>query len=263
MSEENNKSKEAEDLDPVLVYEASEKEMALDSGQCGACGRRGFPLFLVRKSIVPKTFQSTTPWQQGMVSLGDREPQPNRWQDYHYAYRTLREGYVYILCNKTGNSDDNKLDIMVYEVTHGGAFRLREFRDVKGSRPKEIPQSCISKNHTIKAQFITIDNRVYDKAWVAYSPVRWTLSTVKHYRKNLVERTQRFSKVDLTQQKAANVSAQGRSFLFNDFLNRKRFLLELECDKKAVCDYFEDENAVARCAERPQREARIKWCFTA
>ncbi|WP_392564881.1 hypothetical protein RHO13_05865 [Orbus wheelerorum] len=242
--EHNNQEQQQQQtgFEPKLINEASEKEMALDSGQCGACGRRGFPLFLVRKSIVPKTFQSATAWEQGMVSLGDREPQPASWQDYHYAYRTLREGYVYILCNRIGNTDDNKLEIMVYEVTHGGAFRLREFRDVKGSRPKEIPQSCVSANHHVKAQFITIDNRVYDKAWIAYTPVRWTIATLKHYRNTASEREQRFSKVDLTQQKATNVSEQGRSFVFRDFLNKARFLLELECDNRSVCDYFEDES---------------------
>ncbi|WP_392564114.1 hypothetical protein RHO13_00165 [Orbus wheelerorum] len=242
--EHNNQEQQQQQtgFEPKLINEASEKEMALDSGQCGACGRRGFPLFLVRKSIVPKTFQSATAWEQGMVSLGDREPQPASWQDYHYAYRTLREGYVYILCNRIGNTDDNKLEIMVYEVTHGGAFRLREFRDVKGSRPKDIPQSCVSANHHVKAQFITIDNRVYDKAWIAYTPVRWTIATLKHYRNTASEREQRFSKVDLTQQKATNVSAQGRSFVFRDFLNKARFLLELECDNRSVCDYFEDES---------------------
>ncbi|MCX8589655.1 toxin VasX, partial [Gilliamella sp. B3812] len=62
--------------------------------------------------------------------------------------------------------------------------------------------SCIEDNHNVKGMFITIDNRVYDKAWVAYSSVRWKLATVKHYRKNKEERLQRFSEVDLTQEKA-------------------------------------------------------------
>lgn len=32
----------------ILIYEANKEAMRLDSGQCGACERRGFPLFLVR-----------------------------------------------------------------------------------------------------------------------------------------------------------------------------------------------------------------------
>ena len=241
MNESNNQAESENIYNPQLVYEASEKDMSLASGQCGACQRRGFPLFLVRKSIVPRTFKSQIDWSNGMVSLGDREPEID-WIDYQYAYRTLREGYVYILCNRIGNDDDSKLEVMAYEVTHSGCFRLRDFRDVKGTRPKDIPLSCLSDNHQVKAQFVTIDNRVYDKAWVAYSPIRWTLATINHYKENLAEREQRFSHVDLTQQTAKDVSKQNRSFLFRDFFTKNRFLLELECSDEEVIDYYEDES---------------------
>ena len=241
MNESNNQAESENIFNPQLVYEASKKDMSLASGQCGACQRRGFPLFLVRKSIVPRTFKSQIDWSNGMVSLGDREPEID-WIDYQYAYRTLREGYVYILCNRIGNDDDSKLEVMAYEVTHSGCFRLRDFRDVKGTRPKDIPLSCLSDNHQVKAQFVTIDNRVYDKAWVAYSPIRWTLATINHYKENLAEREQRFSHVDLTQQTAKDVSKQNRSFLFRDFFTKNRFLLELECSDEEVIDYYEDES---------------------
>ena len=241
MNESNNQAESENIYNPQLVYEASEKDMSLASGQCGACQRRGFPLFLVRKSIVPRTFKSQIDWSNGMVSLGDREPEID-WIDYKYAYRTLREGYVYILCNRIGNDDDSKLEVMAYEVTHSGGFRLREFRDVKGTRPKDIPLSCLSDNHQVKAQFVTIDNRVYDKAWVAYSSIRWTLATINYYKENLAEREQRFSHVDLTQQTAKDVSKQNRSFLFRDFFTKNRFLLELECSDEEVIDYYEDES---------------------
>ena len=229
-----------ESFNPELVNEANKKALVLSNGQCGVCQRKGFPIFLVRKSIIPIKFKKSINWSQGMVSLGDREPEETLLE-YQYVYRTLREGYVYILCNPIGNQDDNKLEIMVYEVTYSGAMRLREFRDVKGSRPKEIPLSCIQDNHNIKGMFITIDNRVYDKAWVAYSSVRWKLATVKHYRENKEERLQRFSEVDLTQTKASELSTQERSFAFNDFVFKKRHLLEMECDDTSVLDYFEEK----------------------
>ena len=233
-----------ESFNPELVNEANKKALVLSNGQCGVCQRKGFPIFLVRKSIVPIKFRKDINWSQGMVSLGDREPE-EEWKEYKYVYRSLREGYVYILCNPIGNQDDSKLEIMVYEVTYSGAMRLREFRDVKGSRPKEIPLSCIEDNHNVKGMFITIDNRVYDKAWVAYSSVRWKLATVKHYRKNKEERLQRFSEVDLTQEKALNISPQGRSFPFNDFMFKSRYLLEMECDNQFVKDYFEEKGRKA------------------
>ncbi|MCX8575559.1 hypothetical protein J3U28_11330, partial [Gilliamella sp. B3831] len=149
-----------ESFNPELVNEANKKALVLSNGQCGVCQRKGFPIFLVRKSIVPIKFRKDINWSQGMVSLGDREPE-EKLLEYQYVYRTLREGYVYILCNPIKNKKDRKLEIMVYEVTYSGAMRLREFRDVKGSRPKEIPLSCIEDNHNVKGMFITIDNRVY------------------------------------------------------------------------------------------------------
>jgi hypothetical protein len=239
-------------FEPELVYESDKKALLLENGQCGVCQRKGFPLFLVRKSIVPIRFYHNIDWSKGMVELGDREPKES-WKEYKYVYRMLREGYVYILCNPIGNTDDSKLEVMVYEVTYSGAMRLRKFRDVKGSRPKEIPESCLKDNHNIKGLFITIDNRVYDKAWIAYSPIRWKVKTINHYRKNKIERLQRFSEVDLTQTKAPDISPQNRSFLFNDFMDKKRHLLELECDDRMVHDYFDETGRKKEKSRQPKK----------
>ncbi|TEA26315.1 hypothetical protein O970_09310 [Candidatus Schmidhempelia bombi str. Bimp] len=97
---ENNKvldllaAQEAE-FNPELIHEANEKALQLAQGQCGVCQRQGFPLFLVRKSIVPISFNQHIDWEKGMVSLGEREPQ-TAWQTYKYVYRTLREGDIYL-----------------------------------------------------------------------------------------------------------------------------------------------------------------------
>lgn len=258
---ENNKvldllaAQEAE-FNPELIHEANEKALQLAQGQCGVCQRQGFPLFLVRKSIVPISFNQHIDWEKGMVSLGEREPQ-TAWQAYKYVYRTLREGYIYLLCNPTGNSDDRKLDIIVYEVTYSVAMRLREFRDVKGTRPKEIPVSCLQERHNLKGLFITLDDKRYDKAWIAYSPVRWTSATVEHYRQREEERLQRFSEVNLTQHKAEKVSPQARSFLFDDFLQGARYLLEFECDNNRVQDYFEQDRLTHKKANLADNNGKL------
>jgi hypothetical protein len=243
MKETKNSAGQATGYEPKLVYSASEKELALASGQCGACQRRGFAVFLVRKSIIPSCFMPTINWDKGMVTLAGREP-TTEWHSYRYAYRTLREGYVYILANPQGNQDDSQLVLQVYEVTHSGAFRLRDFRDVKGTRPKEIPVSCITAQHQVKAQFITIDNNRYDKAWLAYSSVRWTAETVDYYRQHADERQQRFSWIDLRQASSDRVRVDQRRFAFRDFLTKQRHLLELECDKHMVRDYFDEPNSL-------------------
>ncbi len=255
-----------------LVHEAKEN-MALSSGKCGACQRTGFPLFLVRKSVVPKFFKNSEAniWETGMLPLKNHEPTTS-FKHFSYVYRTLREGYVYILLQKNKSAKGwqgtnlNLLKVKVFEVTKSGAFRLREFRDVKGTRPKELPESCITEGHQFKAKFITLDNKIYDKAWIAYSPYRWDKDVVDHYRKSEDDRNERFTVVDLTQTEPSKLTANGeRSFSFSDFTREpvkaapvegekqgsesttavegptKRYLLEMECNKQEVLDYFNKE----------------------
>ena len=255
-----------------LIHEAKEN-MALSNGKCGACQRTGFPLFLVRKSVVPKFFKNskTNIWESGMLPLKNHEP-TTAFTHFSYVYRTLREGYVYILLQKNKSAkgwqgtDLNLLKVKVFEVTKSGAFRLREFRDVKGTRPKELPESCITEGHQFKAKFITLDNKIYDKAWIAYSPYRWDKDVVDHYRKSEDDRNERFTVVDLTQTEPSKLTANGeRSFSFSDFTREpvkaapvegekqgsestkavegptKRYLLEMECNKQEVLDYFNKE----------------------
>lgn len=95
-SPNNSETGTAEPFDNTLIHEASEKSLALANGKCGACQRRGFPLLLVRKSVVPDKFKSDVDWSAGMCSLDDREPE-KAFTTHQYAYRTLREGYVYLL----------------------------------------------------------------------------------------------------------------------------------------------------------------------
>jgi hypothetical protein len=56
-------------FDNQLVYEAK-SAMRLSNNQCGACERIGFPIFLVRKSVVPKYFKKNIDWSKGMLPLG-------------------------------------------------------------------------------------------------------------------------------------------------------------------------------------------------
>ncbi|OCG33189.1 MULTISPECIES: toxin VasX [unclassified Gilliamella] len=261
------------EITPELINEAA-ANMKLSNGKCGACQRSGFPLFLVRKSIVPKNFKGIK-WEQGMLALGDREPK-EALKHFKYAYRTLREGYVYILLHKNKSVKEwegtnlNLLKVKAFEVTHSGAFRLRELRDIKGSRPKELPSSCVTEGHQFKAKFITLDNKIYDKAWIAYSPYRWDKEVIEYYRENEEIRDERFTVVDLTKTNPTEmaVSEKQRSFSFNDFIRKaddnqaqtshqpkasetngedtestsiKRYLVEIECSNKEVLDYFDEK----------------------
>ncbi|MWP50393.1 hypothetical protein [Gilliamella sp. Lep-s35] len=59
-----------ENFNPELVNEANKKALMLSNGQCGVCQRKGVPIFLVRKSIVPIKFRNDINWSQGYGITG-------------------------------------------------------------------------------------------------------------------------------------------------------------------------------------------------
>jgi len=228
------------EYDNSLIYEESKKAQSLSDGHCGVCERKGFPLFLVRKAIVPKQFKSDIDWAKGMTIEQD-----TALDNSQYAYRTLREGYVYILAEKnkaawpSGTSDN--LDIISYEVTRSGALRKREFRDIKGSRPKDLPKnSCLANSHQLKGLFVTIDDKLYQKVWIAYSFTRWDKETVEFYQKSDDKRVKRFTLVDLNKSNPTEMVGNNHSFSISDFTEKERYLLELECSTNEVIDYFSE-----------------------
>lgn len=94
MEKENNENSTAE-FNNKLIFEKSKEDLLGKDNQCKACQRQGFPLFLVRKAIIPKQFRKEIAWSTGMDN-SNCIPLNNS----QYAYRTLREGYVYILAEK-------------------------------------------------------------------------------------------------------------------------------------------------------------------
>ncbi|WP_392563373.1 hypothetical protein RHO13_08070 [Orbus wheelerorum] len=234
---ENANDVDAE-FDNQLIFEESQKALTLESGKCSACERKGFPLFLVRKAIIPKEFKSEITWSAGMTA--EKGSFGIDFKHSQYAYRTLREGYVYILAEK---STSKTLDVIAYEVTRSGAFRERPIRDIKGSRPKELPlTSCLAASHQLKAKFITIDNKRYQKIWVAYTFSRWSEETLDAYQQSEDKRTKRFTVIDLSQSKPEEMSPNNRSFALTNFIDKERHLLELECNAEQVFDYFDEQN---------------------
>ncbi|MBC9131520.1 hypothetical protein FcAc13_09400 [Frischella sp. Ac13] len=234
-----------QELNDILIYEKSDSISisALANGQCAACKRQGFPIFLVRKAIIPKAYNNKDNyWSNKIISLGRREPDANEvsLQTHEYVYRTLRKGYVYILAKRF----DGNYEPIGYEVTPSGIFRHKTRYDMKERNIKEIPESCTKEAHRIPGYFINIDTTVYsDTAYVAYTRRAWSDKTIQTYLdmakddpKNI--HLARFSKIMLTAEGISNstkLSLEQRSFAFSEFFTPEGpKLLEFELPQEKV-----------------------------
>ncbi|RKS87185.1 hypothetical protein DES39_0402 [Orbus hercynius] len=237
-----------------------ENASTMANNGCGVCERKGFPLLLVRKSVVPK--QETWPeanaahkytrsfsdinWAKNMLKLTGREPQ-EAMETNEFAFRLLRSGYVYVFLRTRGVSDKAKRTVVGYEITPSGCFRhkrVEQLLGIKNHQVKEIPPSCTQSNHHIPAKFITLNNTRYSDAWIAYSPHPWDRQTLEHYRMLPEQDMARFTHVILPENNvAATALTDGRSFSALDFFNETRYLMELQCDEQDRIEYYYDKES--------------------
>ncbi|RKS84432.1 hypothetical protein DES39_2171 [Orbus hercynius] len=242
-----------------------EQASIMSGGGCGVCERKGFPLLLVRKSVIPKQLSydygtqkssysksfRNIPWSQGMVSLGDREPSEGL-ETHEACFRLLRTGYVYIFLRTRGTADSAKRAVLAYEVTPSGCFRHKAIKTTTGLKNyqvEEIPPSCVKKNHYIPARFVTVDHTRYSHAWIAYSAHPWSLDVLENYRALPESQMTRFTCITLPKNSTTPAAelTQGRSFAASDFFAdewrkkaKARYLLELEFDKQDLVRHYYD-----------------------
>ena len=182
-------------FDNQILYNEAEKSSALADGGCGVCQRMGFPLFLVRKAIVPKGYRDVN-WSQNIISLGPNEKSLSA--TYEYAYRTLRTGYVYLLLQE----QDKTYRYLSYEVTPSGVYRHKSINDMIEHNIHEIPEKCHDKYDHIPGVFINIDRSRYSGiGYIGYSRRAWSQSALDKYRlaanNGDIRQLQRFSVINL------------------------------------------------------------------
>lgn len=246
-------------------YECAEQASIMAGNGCGACQRKGFPLLLVRKSVIPKQFNSkdetkegeydksfhNIPWSQGMVTLKDREP-TETLQTHESCFRLLRTGYVYIFLRTRNVSDKAKRAVLAYEVTPSGCYRHKPIATTTGLKSyqvEDIPLSCKKENHFVPARFVTVDHTRYSHAWVAYSGHPWNTDVLEYYRALPEAEMKRFTCIVLPKNAhdSATELTDGRSFSAQDFFSNEaakkkqsRYLVEFEFDKSdRVLNYYD------------------------
>ncbi|WP_392560289.1 toxin VasX [Orbus mooreae] len=182
-------------FDNQILYNEAEKSSSLANGGCGVCQRMGFPLFLVRKAIIPKGYRGVN-WSQNIINLGSNEKPLS--DAYEYAYRTLRTGYVYILLQE----QDKTYRYLAYEVTPSGVFRHKSIEDMVEHNIHEIPKKCHDKYDHIPGVFINIDRSRYSGiGYIGYSRRAWSQGALDKYRLAAnnadMSQLQRFSVINL------------------------------------------------------------------
>lgn len=256
---DEEKLDQSKELTDEVLFNKSEEISALANDECGVCKRMGFPIFLVRKTVIKKNFNGQN-WSNGVKSLGDREPTVDL-KTHEWAYRTLRKGFVYILIKRTTPINSyTGYEYLFYEVTPGGACRHTTVKQPIEKNIKEIPEKCIIDGHQYKSLFITIDTSVYTgTAYIAYSRRAWSRKTIKMYQKaansNDTTLLQRFSKINLTNSpdyspESLSIDRVSRSFPFSDFKNGTRLI-----EFSKISNYFlENKSSGQMCLIKNQTQ---------
>lgn len=145
--------------------------------ECKACERRGLPILLLRKALVPDIAATSH------LKLGDTYPLKTK-----QGLRTLREGYLYVLL-------DQKY-WQAYEITEQGYLRrFNPYQCTPGS-PAPLPTRCMHKDHDLPSSFLTVDTVHYSTAWLAFSDDPWTASVLDAYKDGRAP-AERFQSIDL------------------------------------------------------------------
>lgn len=161
-----------------------------------ACVREGYPLLLLRKSAINRTWLPSLSLASP-PKLGDREP-AEPLQDHLEILRVLREGYVYILAG----TEAQKNYIGCYEVLEGGILREKLPDDFELDGKAPLPVRCVDDNHYVPASFISVDisNNTLKETpflWIAYSRYAWNKNTRDYYKNAQGANLARFSKIDV------------------------------------------------------------------
>ncbi|AWH87231.1 T6SS effector BTH_I2691 family protein [Limnobaculum parvum] len=222
----------------------AKKAADISNGGCGVCERLGFPLFLVRKSVVKKQLNGIN-WSAGIPSLNDREPEETL-KAHEYVLRTLRTGYVYVLVEtKLGGNKE----FLGYEVTPDGAFRYRTVKEMHETDVKPLAESCVKNDHTLPSLFINVDMSIHkETVWVAYSRRAWSEKVRLKYTSADADLT-RFTQVTINDGSKAEPAklSPGRSFDFDKLINGEIKLLEFENETlKGKFDTAHNFNSLAK-----------------
>lgn len=156
---------------------------------CDQCKATGLPILPVRYAVVPKNVNAALPdWVSGdrvkSVQLGD---------DFQYALRTLRTGYLYLFYDKNARGSKQW---ECYAVGEDGSL-IRQ-SDPKSAQPQSTPVLQCSRHGSNNTQvhYLVIEHPERCGAtWIAYSEHKWSDETLAEYQKNSKLRNKRMQTI--------------------------------------------------------------------
>jgi len=152
--------------------------MANPENHCEQCKATGLPILPVRYTIVPKTVAPALP---GWAS-GDRVTSVPAGEDFHYALRTLRTGYLYLFYEKNARGSKQW---ECYAVGDDGSL-VRQY-DPQSARPQSTPVLQCTRHGANNTQVHYLVIEKPDKCgptWIAFSEHKWSEQTLKDYQAN-------------------------------------------------------------------------------
>ncbi|UXY16958.1 hypothetical protein N8I74_08100 [Chitiniphilus purpureus] len=159
---------------------------------CKYCQATGLPILPVRYTVVPKAVTPALPgWAKGALDINSVKLQG----DYHYALRTLREGFVYLFYEK-GPRGNNYWEC--FSVTANGELWKQP------SAPLAHGQSsfaCNNPGHNAnRMEHLCIEQpEKCGKVWVAFSDHKWSKETLDRYAADASLRPKRFQAIEPAQ----------------------------------------------------------------
>ncbi|MFC7421596.1 T6SS effector BTH_I2691 family protein [Iodobacter arcticus] len=156
---------------------------------CKACQASGLPIMPVRYAVVPKTVTAKLPaWAEGTrvkdIALGD---------EFHYALRTIRAGYVYLFYSKNARGAKQW---ECYTVTEDGLLLLQH--TPKSASPPKDTNTCETAGHSNSRLHHLIINRPDEcgPTWIAFSEHKWSDETLAQYSSDAKLRSARMQEID-------------------------------------------------------------------
>lgn len=156
---------------------------------CEQCKATGLPILPVRYAVVPKNINPALPaWASGdrvtSVALGD---------DFQYALRTLRTGYLYLFYAKNARGSKQW---ECYAVGEDGSL-IRQ-ADPQSAQPQSTPKLSCSRHGSVNTQvhYLVIEKpESCGATWIAYSEYKWSQETIKEYETNTKLRNKRMQTI--------------------------------------------------------------------
>lgn len=183
--------------------EASQQAAVVPSG-CKACKREGVAIYPLRVAAIPQPLVNTG-WQPA-VPPQDIELTGG---EFKYALRTLRQGYVYVLLDKSV--------WQAYQVTAEGFLRQFNAYEMPESETVDsLSPACLTQNHDVLASFINIDPN-YSQAMVGFSSDPWCKTVLDEYKSGKRPAT-RFTQVTVSDGKAT-IEGASRSLTLDPSLS--------------------------------------------